>query len=120
MKVYIAGPMRGLPNLNFEAFDAAAARWKAMGHQPFNPAETSRPLGYPTNGECPIALRHLILVDVLSIYHADAIALLPGWEKSRGATLEVALAQVLELPIYCALDMKPLNVINRPWARAAY
>lgn len=119
MKVYIAGPMRGLPNLNFEAFDGAARLWKSAGHQPFSPAEMDRALGYTGENDSG-ALRHVILGDIVAIYSADAIAVLPGWERSRGATLEVALAQVLDLPIYDAITMYPLTVQSRPWAQVAY
>lgn len=47
-RVYIAGPMTGLPDFNFPAFHAAAAAWRAAGWEVFNPAEefdgdTSKP-----------------------------------------------------------------------------
>ena len=32
MKLYLAGPMRGLPLCNFPAFDAAAAWLTSKGH----------------------------------------------------------------------------------------
>lgn len=42
MRVYLAGPMRGLPQFNFPAFDAGAATLEALGHEVFNPADRDR------------------------------------------------------------------------------
>jgi len=117
MRVYIAGPMRGLPGWNFPAFDAAEERWRASGHTAFSPAQVDRALKYgPEQGESPDHLRHVINVDITCIMAADALALLPGWENSRGATVELALAQFLGLPIYCAVRMELLDVCPVPWS----
>lgn len=41
-KIYIARPMTGLPNYNFEAFDNAERTLKARGLEPMNPANIWR------------------------------------------------------------------------------
>jgi hypothetical protein len=38
-KIYLSGPMTGLPDLNFPAFHAEAARLRALGYDVINPAE---------------------------------------------------------------------------------
>lgn len=38
-RIYIAGPMTGLPGLNFDAFNAKAAELRARGWHVENPAE---------------------------------------------------------------------------------
>lgn len=119
MRVYIAGPMRGLPNWNFPAFDAAEERWRAAGHIAFSPAQVDRALKYgpEQNTEvCGVHLRHVINMDVACIMAADALALLPGWENSKGTTVELALAQFLGLPIYCAVRMELLDICPIPWS----
>lgn len=119
MRVYIAGPMRGLPDWNFPAFDAAEERWRAAGHIAFSPAQVDRALKYgpDQNTEvCDIHLRHVINLDVACIMVADAIALLPGWENSCGTTVELALAQFLGLPVYDAVSMERIYPTLKPWS----
>src|SRR3972149_3772022 len=49
MKVYLAGPMTGLPASNFRVFDVAAAQLRRLGFEVFSPAENDRVLcGWPT------------------------------------------------------------------------
>lgn len=106
MKIYLAGPMTGLPNYNFPAFDAAAAQLRALGHEVFSPAENDRDNGYdPTGSNGHDAAEHgfdlrAALKDDLSWIcdHAQAVALLPGWVRSKGANAEVALAVALGIP----------------------
>ena len=108
MKIYLAGPMRGYENFNFPAFDFAAAKLRQDGHEVFSPAERDRLIHGPklennkTGDEVEaektvgFSLRDALAVDTDWIArNADAIALLPGWEKSSGAQAELALAKAL-------------------------
>jgi hypothetical protein len=109
MKVYLAGPMRGIKNFNVEAFNEAAARLRAEGHIVFNPPEKdiemfgADALKSETGSITDVAHtgfdhRAAMKADTAWICdHADAIALLPGWELSKGATAEKALADCLGL-----------------------
>lgn len=111
MKVYLSGPMRGYENFNFPAFDAAAAFLRSQGHEVFNPAEKDRdhdPTGISwksKTGDITAAektgvfdRRVAIRADLdYIIDHADAIALLPGWNESKGANAELWLARFLDL-----------------------
>lgn len=108
MKIYIAGPMRGLPEFNFPAFDAATRVLAAQGHETFNPADRDRDSGFDVTGmtghenlaDAGFSLRDALHADTQYIsLHADAVALLPGWEKSSGVAAEVALARALGLPV---------------------
>ena len=113
MKVYIAGPMRGIANDNREAFAAATARWRASGHIVFSPAELS--CGDEKLGKRDHELMHAIQLDLVCIAHADAIAMLPGWEGSCGATLELAYAQFLGLRVYDAVTAITFEPVRCPW-----
>lgn len=113
MKIYVAGPMRGIPEFNFPAFHAAAATLRAAGHVVFNPAERDiehhgvdiskgntagcEELAAKEHG---FNLREALKDDLEFIcLHADAVAVLPGWEKSKGAQAEVATAYALGLQV---------------------
>lgn len=96
MKLYLAGPMSGYPESNYPAFHAAAAKLRAEGHFVFNPAE-----GAPETDHGQDAYRRCMAVDLAWICaHAEGVALLPGWETSKGACAEVALARALGIEEY--------------------
>jgi hypothetical protein len=88
--VYIAGGMSGLPENNYPAFDDAAARLRAMGYVVRNPAENSPPKCGTWIGWMRKAIKQVAA--------SDAVVLLPGWQKSRGARTEQRLARDLGLP----------------------
>jgi Domain of unknown function (DUF4406) len=113
MKVYLAGPMRGIPHFNFPAFHRAAKKLRKQGYVVFSPAERDiERLGKDLSkqnktGDEKLAekqgfsLRDALGDDMAWIcHHAEAIALLPGWKKSKGATAERALADALGLEIF--------------------
>lgn len=95
MKVYLSGPMTGHPDYNYPAFHERAAEWRAKGWDVFSPAE--EPPGY-TEENRPTYLRN----DFRALLDCDAIAVLPGWQQSEGASLEVAIARALRLPVFDA------------------
>lgn len=113
MKIYLAGPMRGIPEFNFPAFHAAAANLRVWGHFVFSPAEkdnerhgTDISAGNATGSEEEAAAKHgfnlreALDVDLAWICaEAEAIALLPGWENSKGAKAEKAAAEALGLKV---------------------
>lgn len=113
MKTYLGGPMRGIHAFNFPAFHAAAAKLRAEGHEVFSPAEKDNERhgadiskGNETGDEEQAArehgfsLREALGVDLAWIcQHADAVALLPGWSSSKGATAERAAALALGLEV---------------------
>lgn len=109
-RIYLAGPMKGLPNFNFPAFHKAAKMLREEGHTVFNPAEQDyenvklHPSGDESKSE-GFCRRTALRKDLTWICsHATAIALLPGWENSSGACAEKALADALELKVRYLTD----------------
>jgi len=90
-RLYIAGPMSGLPLLNFPAFHAEAARLRALGYEVSNPAEINPDAGMPW-AEC---MRR----DIPELVKCDGIVMLPGWERSKGASLEHHIARALDMQV---------------------
>lgn len=101
MRAYLAGPMRGIKDFNHPAFHAAADRLRALGYEVRNPAEHDTVHKAANPDAARAALRECMASDLAWIAaHADAVVVLPGWEDSRGAQAEVAVARSLDLPVH--------------------
>jgi hypothetical protein len=92
VKVYISGPITGIPDFG-RSFEKAAARLAEHGHEPVNPAAALPPCG-DTCGE--VKGRHswscYMRNDLQLLLDCDAILMLDGWERSHGARLELYVA----------------------------
>jgi len=77
--------MTGLPEYNFPAFHAEAARWRSHGFHVENPAD-----GQEQNSWA--AYMRQALCQMLT---CEAICLLPGWTHSKGAIVEWFIASTL-------------------------
>lgn len=90
-RVYIAGPMTGIEEFNFPAFNAEADKLRGEGLAVLNPAEH----GIVDGAEWADYLRH----DIAGLASCERIHLLRGWSKSKGAQLEVTIAKGLGMAI---------------------
>lgn len=90
MRVYISGPMTGLVDLNFPAFNEAERLLREAGHEPINPARHGR--GEPWQFYMRMAL--------LDLADTEGVALLDNWRHSRGARLEYKIARELGLEVH--------------------
>lgn len=88
-RIYISGPMTGLPDFNYPAFHREAARLRALGYHVESPAEN--PPQADWSGYMQQALKQMLA--------CDAVAFLPGWAESRGALLERYVAGQVGLAI---------------------
>jgi len=77
--IYISGPMTGLPDYNYPAFNEAAEYIKSLGHNPINPARHPAGLSYDQYMDYAI----------LDVCCADLVVLLPGFADSKGCKVEV-------------------------------
>lgn len=91
-RIFVCGPMSGLPNFNLPAFAAAADALQVTGYDPVNPGRNGQRPGWSWRDYMRAAIHDLV--------DCDAVALLPGWENSRGACIEQRLALDLGLPVH--------------------
>lgn len=103
--------MRGIKDFNFPAFFDAADQLRELGHTVFNPAEKDIEKYGPAVGKGktgdPKDVEHLgfnlneaLHADLTWICtEAEAIYMLAGWEKSKGACAELAVAKALGLEV---------------------
>ena len=101
-RIYIAGPMTGMPEHNFPAFHGAAGRLRQAGWDAVNPAENFQ-------GRTDLPRETYIRADVSLMMSCDAVAMLPCWEQSRGAKLEYLLAQEMGMEVIDAETLQPIQ-----------
>ena len=87
MKIYIAGKITGDPGY-LDKFREEAEKLEGMGHIVLNPAEL--PEGMSKAEYMRICLA---MIDC-----ADSVFLLPGWQGSPGAQLELAYCRYIGKP----------------------
>lgn len=105
MKIYLAGPMRGIELYNFPAFFKTAMMLREQGHIVFNPAERDMaegfnpglPLDRQVNG---FKLEDVFRWDFEKVVDVDAVVILPGYKDSRGTQIELAIATTMGIKTY--------------------
>jgi len=120
--MYIAGPMRGIAEFNFPAFDAARDHANRCGIVAISPADLDRAefsdsLSQGDLQEFENHLTDIVERDTRAILaiarsgNPGGVAALPGWRKSTGAAAEVTLARWLKLSVVSTKDFKSTEEI---------
>jgi len=95
-KIYICGKVTG--DLYYQAnFKSEENRLYSLGYEPFNPAAC-----IPANEPWQKAMRTAIRMMLL----CDGISLLPKWSKSKGAKIEVYIANAVGIEVRVSKDWK--------------
>jgi hypothetical protein len=83
-RIYVSGPMTGIPEHNAPAFQKAANELQAAGLIPILPVPFVAGRSY----------EEYLRDDLKLLLDCDGIYMLPGWQESKGAKIEhmVALA----------------------------
>ncbi len=124
-KIYLAGPMSGLPQFNFPAFFEAAEALRRNGFEVVSPAEidnaedAAAALASPDGAMQTIPSRKtwgdFLARDVklLADTGIQGIVFLPGWEKSKGAKLEAFVGLLQGFKFWEYEDGAALRITSR-------
>ena len=93
LKIYIAGPMSGHPGLNWEAFDRKEKELISAGWDVVNPAKMDREIGLDPESLGEYDYEDAARRDIEALRTCDAIYLMSGFQFSKGACWERALAK---------------------------
>lgn len=101
-RLYLAGPMTGFEDFNFPAFNKMAAELRARGYVVENPAEH----GVVDGADWADYMAY----DLTRLGLCGQVAVLPGWENSKGARLEVHIARELGMKVVNAHDLVSMEI----------
>lgn len=115
-KVYIAGPMAGIKDYNYPMFNLFDTILTSLGFDVVNPAELDAEEGWPL----PTATDDFYVAteeragymrrDLPYVVQCDAIVLLPDWQMSVGANIELLTALVCGLEVWEAVETEDGDV----------
>jgi hypothetical protein len=103
-RFYISGPITGRLNNNAAEFNAAALLLQNLGHEYVNPLDldVTEPVeGIEGYNE---AYFKVLRRDVRHLMDCDGVVVLEDWTKSKGAVIEIIIANHLRMPVYRIVD----------------
>jgi len=128
LKIYIAGPMTGIEDFNFPLFFETEEKLKELGYETLNPAKNDgADVKTATQNAISASLSgatwsSYMRRDLSNLCLSDAVCVLPNWKSSKGASLEVQVAEALGMPIYTLKDGKLIPRVSvlgiAGWARS--
>ncbi|WNL63599.1 hypothetical protein ST4_041 [Aeromonas phage ST4] len=95
---YIAGPITGRLETYEQEFAAAAAHLKGLGAVVLNPAML--PIGLKSH-------QSYMNICLPMLREAEAIVMLPGWQDSKGAQMELDEARRIGMPVWHFIHHPP-------------
>lgn len=101
-RLYLAGPMTGFEDFNFPTFNKMAADLRGRGYTVENPAEH----GVVADADWADYMAY----DLTRLGLCGMVAVLPGWENSKGARLEVHIARELGMQVVNAHDLLSMEI----------
>ncbi len=110
MRIYLAGPMTGYPRFNMDSFCEAAERLRSFGHEVFNPIERDIADGFNPDTDQAESMAHYMAIDLPEVCRSEAVVVLPGWQASTGANIEVFVALKCGIPVLAYDSLQPIQI----------
>ncbi len=115
-RYYLSGPMSGIEDNNFPAFNAAEARLRELGHDAINPAKFD---------DAGMTREEMLARDVeivLTVPDLDGLVMINGWHMSDGSNLEAIAARCRGLDMFLepdgSPDLEPIKTGGIAWTQA--
>lgn len=93
-RIYISGPITGVPDYNRRAFQTAEDLIWEAGYTPVNPHKL------PPLADVELPWEDYLKKDLRELLLCDAVVLLEGWSGSRGALLEIQVSRAVGIPVF--------------------
>ena len=90
LRVYICGPITGIPGGNFTTFEDAEYMLHSLGYNTVNPHDICAHLDQSSSH------KEFMAVCLPELLRCDIVATLPGFEDSKGCKMEVDIARQYE------------------------
>jgi hypothetical protein len=109
--VYISGPMTGYEEFNRPAFNEAREHLQNIGFSVIVPGDDEEytireRLAWKVTDT---SRRAYMFRDFLHVLTANYVAVLDGWEESKGSKAEVLVAQEIGLPVFYWDTLEPVE-----------
>lgn len=98
IEYYLAGPMTGLPELNYPAFEKAVAQLQEHGIKVRSPHAIDYEETPETRGQLPYST--YLKGGYRLLLECGGIIMLNGWTRSRGTKHELYIARSLGYPVF--------------------
>lgn len=89
VRVYISGPMTGLPEFNYPAFKQVTEHLRKLNWTDLHVECPTEIIAHPDNGD---SYEDCLREALWKLLRCNVIVTLPGWQKSTGAQLEYEIA----------------------------
>ena len=99
--IYISGPVSGIKDFNYPLFNRADAWLRSLGFNTISPSK------YPAG----LTQSQYMDISLAGVRSADALYVLPNYQKSKGAACEIAYAICLSL-VVCYSSVELLAYLN--------